>query len=117
VSTLPDLPDPKYPAKPEPKVAPTKGIADGTRGASDSASPGCLNTSCAKITLGQDKAAIQLMLIYKANAIRDAVTAQIAAATNGGVYAPPDNYCPKEQGVNFVLPTISVVLPQALRIL
>jgi len=114
VSTLPDLPDPKDPSKPDPKVAPMKGSGDGTRTASDSSSPGCVNTSCAKITLGQDKAAIQLMLISKANAIRDAVTAQISAVTKNGAYSAPAD-CPKDQGVGFVLPSISVVLPQALQ--
>jgi hypothetical protein len=115
VSTLPDLPDPKDPSKPDVKVTPPKSGGDGSGGAPDSSSPGCVNTSCDKITLGQDKAAIQLMLIYKAKAIRKAVTEQIAAVTKDGGYSPPSDYCPKDQGVNFVLPSISVVLPQALQ--
>jgi hypothetical protein len=116
VSTLPDLPDPKDPSKADVKGTPPKGSGDGTRSSSDNASPACVNTSCDKVTLGQDKARLQLMLISKSNAIRDAVTDQIAAVTDhSGAYAPPKDYCPKDQGVNFVLPAISVVLPQALR--
>lgn len=121
VSTLPDLPDPKDqpkpekdPSKPDVKVAPPKRSGDGDHNASDSPSPGCINTSCDKIALGQDKAAIQMMLLYKAKAIRRAVTEQIAAATNDGKYSAPKG-CPTDQGVNFVLPSISVVLPQALQ--
>jgi hypothetical protein len=113
VSALPDLPDPKDPPNDDPKTPPAKGGSDGGRTASDGSST-CATKSCDKVTLGQDKASFQLILIEKANAIRSAVTEQIAAATspNGAYVAPKD--CPKDQGVNFVLPAISVVLPQAL---
>jgi hypothetical protein len=116
VSTLPDLPDPKDPPKVDAKGAPpARSNGDGTRNSSDTPSPACVNTSCDKVTLGQDKASLQLALITKANAIRKAVTEQIGAVTDhSGAYAPPKDYCPKDQSVNFVLPAISVVLPQAL---
>lgn len=100
MSTLPDLPDPKTPG---PK---SDGKSD-AKGPPADASSACVYPDCAKVKLGQDKAARQFALIKKANDIRDAVTEQVNAY--------PQNKCPTNQSVTFVLPAISVVLPQALK--
>jgi hypothetical protein len=105
MSTSPDLPDPK--------TADSKG--DGKASLADGANA-CAYPSCDKIRLGRDKAARQIALIKKANAIRTVIEAQIDAAKDkSGAYGPPEDYCPKDQGVNFVLPSLSVVLPQAFK--
>jgi len=99
ISTLPDLPDPKSP--------------DSKADAKGPPPDACAYPACDKIKLGQEKATYQLKLIKQADDIRTAVSAQIAAVTQSGAYVAPSD-CPKE-GVNFVLPSIAVVLPQALK--
>jgi hypothetical protein len=106
VSALPDLPDPKTDPNTDAKAQRASGSGDRGRSSSDGSSA-CVTTSCDKVTLGQDKASLQLFLIDKANNIRAAVSDQIAAY--------PTIKCPTDQSVNFVLPAISIILPQGLR--